>query len=117
MEPPKRIVALSLLGTIVLAPATLELACSKMEIHEFYAPVTCEKSPRYFRAPYRGSCDSLVDRAFPPHNHENNSHDDAPSVAIAISASGNSTVNVTAHASSVLFPVDYFGGSDFEAKE
>jgi hypothetical protein len=117
MEPPKRIVPLSLLGTIVLAPAALELACSNMDVHEFYAPVTCEKSAKYFRAPYRRSCDLLVERAFPPHNHENNSDDDAPSVAIAISASGNSTVNVVALGSSVLFPVDYFDGSDFEAKE
>src|SRR5271156_1601177 len=103
MEPTKKIATFSLAGIIVVAPAALELACSRMEIYEIYAPVPCENSTRYIRAPYRGSCDSLVDRTFPPHNHENNSADDAPSTAVAISASGNSTTNVTAHMSSFVF--------------
>lgn len=108
MEPTKRISTIALAGIVVVAPTALELACSEMEMHELYAAVNCERSAKWFRAPFRESCDSLVERSFPPHNHAENTHSDgAPSTTVEISASGNGT-NVTARMASFVLPPEYY---------
>jgi hypothetical protein len=106
MEPTKRISTLALAGMIVVAPAALELSCSEMAVHDFYAPVSCETLGKWFRAPYRESCDSLVERTFPPHNHSDN-NDGAPSTTVGIFASGNST-NGTARPVSAIYATTGF---------
>jgi hypothetical protein len=104
MEQTKRISTLALAGMIVVAPAVLELSCREMAEHDFYARVSCETLGKWFRSPYRESCDSLVERTFPPHNHsENTDNDDrAPLTTVGIFASGNST-NGTARAVSAIY--------------
>jgi hypothetical protein len=106
-EPATKISAFALAGIIVLAPATLELACSGVEANESYASVGCEKPTACFRAPYRGACGSLVERSFPPHSREDHSDHDVPSTTASISTSGNST-NTTVRAISVSLPSEFF---------
>jgi hypothetical protein len=113
MKPTKRICTVAVAGMMVVAPAALELTCSELSVHELYAPISCGNLSHWFRAPFRVSCDSLIDRTFPPHNHSDNTDDDgAPSTAVVISASGNGTIGPPREVSIIYTTSGFMDNSD-----
>jgi hypothetical protein len=68
----KKILVPVLAGIILVAPQAMELACNRMEAHEFSSSFNCENNSKALRAPFRDSCGKLVDRSFPPHSHSDN---------------------------------------------
>jgi hypothetical protein len=102
MGPTKKISTIALAGFIVVAPCALEFACVEAESQQFRSSRDCANLAKWFRAPFKESCDSLADRSFPPHNHsDNKDNDDAPPTVVL--ASGNST-NVAVVMTSFVWP-------------